>query len=145
MHVSTFLLFLGAAATVFAESTPLIFHRQTGTCSPGQKECGTGCIDTTATCCPDKSGGCPVGKYCTRGSNGKYGCCDNGDTCSGLGGVRTRSNSGPDPTSTRTRTTGQTSLSNSPPPSQSSGAVAGSAQAFMPVELLALGLLFMVR
>ena len=85
-----FLLFLAAAATIRAQSSPQLFRRQTDSCSAqGQKECGTGCIDLTDTCCPDKSGGCPVGKYCDLTSNGQYGCCPIGKVCTGPGGVNT--------------------------------------------------------
>jgi hypothetical protein len=58
-----------------------------GSCSSqGQTDCGSGCIDLGWTCCPDGSGGCGPTEYCVLGSNNQYGCCPNGQDCSGGGG-----------------------------------------------------------
>ena len=89
MFSSILLLPLLTVAVIGSHSTPLLFRRQTqGQCSDiGQKSCGDFCIDSTDTCCPDQSGGCPLATYCTLGDNGEYGCCDVGETCVGDGGV----------------------------------------------------------
>lgn len=58
-------------------------------CSSGYKVCGTGCILNSYTCCPDQAGGCPSNEYCVLGTNGQYGCCPDGETCVGDGGVET--------------------------------------------------------
>ncbi|KAF1923427.1 uncharacterized protein M421DRAFT_425802 [Didymella exigua CBS 183.55] len=86
---SLLLVPLLAVSVIGANSTPLLFRRQTQTpCSElGQKECGNGCIDLTDTCCPSGIGGCPLDTYCSLGNNGEYGCCDVGQTCEGDGGV----------------------------------------------------------
>jgi len=49
----------------------------------GEKTCGDGCIPLSSTCCPDGSGGCPSSTYCDLATNGKYGCCPNGENCQG--------------------------------------------------------------
>lgn len=51
-------------------------------CLSSQKECGTGCIPLSYTCCSDGLGGCPPSQYCV--SNG---CCPRGKICSGGGGL----------------------------------------------------------
>lgn len=53
------------------------------------ESCGNVCIDLTDTCCPDGSGGCPLGSNCEIGDNGEYGCCPIGENCVGDGGART--------------------------------------------------------
>lgn len=57
----------------------------------GMKDCGNVCIDLTDTCCPDEAGGCPASATCELGSNGDYGCCPLGETCTGPGGAITDS------------------------------------------------------
>lgn len=68
--------------------------RRQNTCVGTNKQCGTGCISLTYTCCPDGSGGCPASEVCQLGSNGKYGCCPVGEDCIGKGGVRTTGTAG---------------------------------------------------
>jgi hypothetical protein len=82
---------LTASCAVHADNPVRHLRRQTvdSLCSSQGQKCGSGCIDLTDTCCPDASGGCPLGTYCSLGSNGDYGCCDNGETCQGPGGVFT--------------------------------------------------------
>ena len=55
----------------------------------GLKDCGSGCIALTDTCCPNRAGGCPLGTFCDLGPNGEYGCCQIGKICTGNGGVVT--------------------------------------------------------
>ncbi|KAH6898257.1 hypothetical protein B0T10DRAFT_601251 [Thelonectria olida] len=55
----------------------------------GKKDCGSGCIDASWTCCPDGAGGCPADESCSMGTNGEYGCCPDGETCAGEGGAIT--------------------------------------------------------
>ncbi|KAJ3541873.1 hypothetical protein NM208_g4398 [Fusarium decemcellulare] len=46
--------------------SPLLNERQVITipCNEqGLKDCGTGCIETSWTCCPSKAGGCPPTAY----------------------------------------------------------------------------------
>lgn len=61
---------------------------------PGKVDCGTGCIDSSWTCCPDGSGGCPPTDNCELASNAKYACCPKGEFCVGNGGVYTSHNFG---------------------------------------------------
>ncbi|KAH8746938.1 hypothetical protein F5883DRAFT_252739 [Diaporthe sp. PMI_573] len=56
----------------------------------GQKDCGEGRIPLSYTCCPDQSSGCPATEQCWLGTNGQYGCCPLGETCSGPGGANTQ-------------------------------------------------------
>lgn len=55
----------------------------------GLADCGQGCIDIGWSCCPSQDRGCPPTSYCVLGSNGEYGCCDNGKICVGEGGAST--------------------------------------------------------
>ncbi|KAH7170153.1 hypothetical protein EDB81DRAFT_154099 [Dactylonectria macrodidyma] len=90
--MNKFLLFTLSATSALAASSPLLIARTfyDVSCSDqGQKDCGSGCIDVTYTCCPSEAGGCPATATCVLGSNGEYGCCDNGDDCEGDGGVNT--------------------------------------------------------
>jgi hypothetical protein len=91
MHTSILYFLFTTAALVAAENPLHLIRRQSTSpvsCSvQGLKDCGTGCIDLTDTCCPSREGGCSVGTYCSLGSNGEYGCCRNGRVCSGPGGV----------------------------------------------------------
>lgn len=80
----------GALATYFQASNLLQRDLVEVPCSEqGRKDCGTGCILLTDTCCPDQRGGCHVGTNCWMGDNGQYACCPIGKTCSGPGGVIT--------------------------------------------------------
>ena len=84
-----FLLSLVAnAATLATTTSPILFDRSLNTipCSDhGMKDCGSGCIETSWTCCPDYTGGCSPSEYCSLGDNGEYGCCPRGETCDGFG------------------------------------------------------------
>lgn len=53
------------------------------TCAIGRKPCGTGCINSLYTCCPDGSGGCGIGDECQQDTNGNWGCCAIGEDCVG--------------------------------------------------------------
>ncbi|KAK5989849.1 hypothetical protein PT974_08111 [Cladobotryum mycophilum] len=89
------LLALSITGTVAFQASNLLVDRDVVpvSCSEqGLKTCGAGCIGLTDTCCPDGSGGCPVGKYCILGNNNKYGCCPNGQVCEGAGGAFTSRN-----------------------------------------------------
>jgi hypothetical protein len=110
-------LFLGltVSTTFAAQSSPSspLYSRQLVPipCSEqGEKDCGTGCIPLTYTCCPDRAGGCPASAVCWLGTNGRYGCCPLGLVCDGPGGASTRAST---ITSTITRdvTIGSTSTS----------------------------------
>jgi hypothetical protein len=82
---------LTTTCAVHADNPVRLLRRQTvdSFCSSQDQKCGAVCIDLTDTCCPDAAGGCPLGTYCSLGSNGDYGCCDNGETCKGPGGAFT--------------------------------------------------------
>jgi hypothetical protein len=64
------------------------------------QQCGDGCIPISYECCPDLKGGCPATDYCSLGDNGVYGCCEDGEVCSGDGGASTSTIFGKAPTST---------------------------------------------
>jgi hypothetical protein len=91
MYKPILLFLLITSAVISAESSPQLLHRQIvrqlQCSSQGLKDCGSGCIDRSDTCCPDRTGGCPTGTYCSLGSNGEYGCCKDGKICTGPGGV----------------------------------------------------------
>lgn len=91
--MQTVLVLFGIASLTFASGFSPLLPRQSITelpCSSiGRKDCGTGCIDLTWTCCPDGSGGCPPTAYCDLASNGEYGCCPKGKSCVGPGGAYT--------------------------------------------------------
>jgi len=93
MYKPILLFLLKTAAAIGADSSPQLLRRQIVSQLPcssqGQKDCGAVCIDLSHTCCPDRASGCPVGTYCSLGSNGEYGCCQNGRTCAGPGGAFT--------------------------------------------------------
>ncbi|MCJ1444559.1 MAG: hypothetical protein MMC23_005061 [Stictis urceolatum] len=72
-----------------AKRSPLLTSRQSTDCYSTEKICGDGCILESYTCCPDQSGGCPSYAFCDKGDNGEYGCCPEGESCSGDGGVNT--------------------------------------------------------
>jgi hypothetical protein len=55
-------------------------------CSSSDQACGAFCIPSDYTCCPDLEGGCSADTLCQKGSNGIYGCCPEGETCTGEGG-----------------------------------------------------------
>lgn len=74
--------FLAVNSLAISHSDPELFVRQSS-CPSGEKICGSGCIPTSYTCCPDESGGCPPTEYCGLADNGVYGCCPNGETCTG--------------------------------------------------------------
>ena len=83
-----------ALAEYAAQAANALFARQNSVelpCSAqGEKDCGSGCIPLSYTCCPDRAGGCPASEYCDLTANGKYGCCSLGRTCRGNGGAITR-------------------------------------------------------
>jgi hypothetical protein len=56
-------------------------------CSTNDKVCGAFCIPSDYTCCPDLEGGCSADSTCQKGDNDVYGCCPDGDTCTGDGGA----------------------------------------------------------
>lgn len=171
MYKPIVLFLLTASAAIVADSSPQLLRRQVISQLPcsaqGEKDCGALCIPLSYTCCPDGSGGCPVGSYCSLGSNGQYGCCQNGRTCAGPGGASTA----PGRTITSTQTipvSSSTSISVSTysPPSVShsstlpsnftttnptvttspavfTGAADSNLRAFSPVNLLAFVLAFL--
>ncbi|KAL2256210.1 hypothetical protein VTK26DRAFT_2022 [Humicola hyalothermophila] len=55
--------------------------RQSG-CGIGEQPCATGCMPIGADCCAARLAYCDPGYYCLPVS----GCCENGKTCSGVGG-----------------------------------------------------------
>jgi hypothetical protein len=93
MHNPILLFFLIAAAAIGADSSSNLLRRQTlipvSCSSQGLKACGVVCIGLSDTCCPSGAGGCPIGTYCDLTSNGEYGCCPNGEICTGPGGAIT--------------------------------------------------------
>lgn len=89
----------GSLANFFEAS--LLEKRDLAPCSDSYlTDCGSGCIGYLETCCPDKSGGCPVSSVCWLGNNGKYGCCPIGEICDGPGGAITSTIGSPGGTST---------------------------------------------
>jgi hypothetical protein len=75
-------------ASAWSEHT--FFARQTGNateCESSDKVCGPFCIPSDYTCCPDLAGGCPADAVCQIGTNDVYGCCPEGETCTGAGGA----------------------------------------------------------
>ncbi|KAE8379238.1 hypothetical protein BDV26DRAFT_291547 [Aspergillus bertholletiae] len=98
-----------ATTALAADRSPALVARQVVElpCSyQGEKDCGSGCIPLSYTCCPDQRGGCPLGSYCDG-----LGCCPNGKTCTGPGGVITRPGSTISLTRTLTDTLTSTSTS----------------------------------
>jgi hypothetical protein len=93
MYNPILLFFLIAAAAIGADSSSNLLRRQTlipvSCSSQGLKACGVVCIGLSDTCCPSGAGGCPIGTYCDLTSNGEYGCCPNGEICTGPGGAIT--------------------------------------------------------
>jgi hypothetical protein len=91
-------LILGTTTSVAiaANLSLMLFGREMarGICESGELVCGTGCIATTDTCCPDGSGSCPASKYCELGANNQYGCCPIGKVCYGNGGVNSCASQG---------------------------------------------------
>jgi hypothetical protein len=86
----SFLFFAALPLLASAWSEHTLLTRATGnatSCASGDKACGAFCIPGTYTCCPDLGGGCPSNAVCQEGDNGVYGCCPDGDTCSGDGGA----------------------------------------------------------
>jgi hypothetical protein len=93
MYNPILLFFPIAAAAIGADSSSNLLRRQTlipvSCSSQGLKACGVVCIGLSDTCCPSGAGGCPIGTYCDLTSNGEYGCCPNGEICTGPGGAIT--------------------------------------------------------
>lgn len=54
-----------------------------GGCDIAQVQCGDQCFTIGSTCCGDGLTACDIGKVCQVGSDGRYGCCDIGETCTG--------------------------------------------------------------
>ncbi|KAL2213126.1 hypothetical protein CC79DRAFT_1315974 [Sarocladium strictum] len=89
MHPSLILIVASSTLTL-AALNPLSKRQSQIPCEDLFLEsCGNVCIDLTDTCCPDGSGGCPLGSNCEIGDNGEYGCCPIGENCVGDGGART--------------------------------------------------------
>lgn len=78
-----------ASANVQLGSVPFtkLFARADVTCESGDVACGDTCIPESYTCCPDKLGGCKADEECQMGENDEYGCCPEGEICSGNGGA----------------------------------------------------------
>jgi hypothetical protein len=76
-----------ASANLQLGVTPIskLFARDV-TCESGDVVCGDTCIPESYTCCPDKLGGCRATEVCQMGDNDEYGCCPQGEICSGDGG-----------------------------------------------------------
>jgi len=82
--VFTFLPLLASAL----QDHGMLFRRDSVSCDPGDKVCGSYCIPSNYTCCPDLQGGCATSTtVCQLGNNGVYGCCPIGDVCTGDGGA----------------------------------------------------------
>jgi hypothetical protein len=86
---SLLLLTLSATGTLALHGLDLFSRQELSCATENMKDCGTGCIPFSYTCCPDGSGGCPVTAVCVLADNDEYGCCPIGETCSGDGGVTT--------------------------------------------------------
>ena len=86
--LSTLSLLSLASANVQLGSVPFtkLFARDV-TCESGDVACGDTCIPESYTCCPDKLGGCKADEECQMGDNDEYGCCPEGEICSGDGGA----------------------------------------------------------
>ena len=87
--ISTLSLLSLASANVQLGSMPFnkLFARADVTCESGDVVCGETCIPESYTCCPDKLGGCKANEQCQMGDNKEYGCCPEGEICSGDGGA----------------------------------------------------------
>ncbi|ETN45286.1 uncharacterized protein HMPREF1541_09117 [Cyphellophora europaea CBS 101466] len=87
--LSTLSLLTIASANVELGSIPFnkLFARADVTCESGDVACGDTCIPESYTCCPDKLGGCQADEECQMGENDEYGCCPEGEICSGDGGA----------------------------------------------------------
>jgi hypothetical protein len=86
----SFLFFAALPLLASAWSEHTLLTRATGnatSCETGDKVCGAFCIPSDYTCCPDLEGGCSSTSVCQEGDNGVYGCCPEGDTCTGDGGA----------------------------------------------------------
>ncbi|KIW11572.1 hypothetical protein PV08_10873 [Exophiala spinifera] len=106
---SFFYLLTALPLLASAWSQHTLLTRATGnatSCESTDKPCGAYCIPSDYTCCPDLEGGCAATSTCQLGDNDVYGCCPDGDTCSGDGGAEflTTSTSTAD-ASTATKTT----------------------------------------
>lgn len=79
-----------ASTSTYISSIPnsLLFGRATLDCSSGNVACGSTCIPSDYTCCPDESGGCSANDVCQMGDNNAYGCCPEGELCTGDGGAQ---------------------------------------------------------
>jgi hypothetical protein len=91
--MNKFLLLTLSATGVFAAASNAFLPEravyQVPCADQGKKDCGSGCIDASWTCCPDGAGGCPSDASCYLGTNGEYGCCPDGESCAGDGGATT--------------------------------------------------------
>lgn len=89
LAVSTLSLLSLASANVQLGSMPFtkLFARNDVTCESGDVACGETCIPESYTCCPDRLGGCNADEQCQMGDNDEYGCCPEGEICSGDGGA----------------------------------------------------------
>lgn len=87
--ISTLSLISLATANVQLGSVPFtkLFARADVSCASGDVACGSTCIPESYTCCPDKLGGCQATEQCQMGDNKEYGCCPEGEICSGDGGA----------------------------------------------------------
>jgi hypothetical protein len=87
--VSTLTFLTLASANVQLGSVPFnkLFARADVECDSGDVVCGETCIPESYTCCPDKLGGCKADEQCQMGDNDEYGCCPEGEICSGDGGA----------------------------------------------------------
>lgn len=89
ISLATLSLLSLATANVQLGSMPFtkLFARAAVECESGDVLCGETCIPSTYTCCPDKLGGCNADEQCQMGDNDEYGCCPEGEICSGDGGA----------------------------------------------------------
>ncbi|KAK4034694.1 hypothetical protein C8A01DRAFT_38853 [Parachaetomium inaequale] len=105
MHKLILLGLLPAAALAGRASSPFLLRRtdstEAQTCEElGMQDCG-GCIPLDYSCCPAKLGGCAADMVCVIADDGQDGCCPDGYTCTGNGGV-TSTTFAPKPTATAT-------------------------------------------
>ncbi|KAL2815312.1 hypothetical protein BJX63DRAFT_430830 [Aspergillus granulosus] len=78
-------LALFASGALAAERLPFLVARQSSDCAAnGLDTCGFRCIYPGYECCEEFSYGCEPGTYCDVN-----GCCEDGEVCSGGGGVDT--------------------------------------------------------
>jgi hypothetical protein len=110
-------------------------HNDKVPCSEhGMKDCGTGCIDASLTCCPDGGGGCSKGKNCEHKKEGEEGnqCTEGEGDQGGQEGKENKQGEG-DKKSESTKSSKKTAMCTSPSPKCSTSSTLVSTATVIPV------------